>query len=471
MTIPRPELLIALGVVSLLGIGLIAWRLIEARRSGLSFRLQVFLPLAATTLTLSAAFALIVIDRFTARASVFAQRGAQDEARVLAELASRALETPGATLASAAHQLESSRILQAVTHGEIATHVAIADAQGKTLVQVGELEPLTGVQIVTASAPIRDLGSVRVRKATFGMVALMSDVAPKVALLALILALISAAVAVLIGQAVARPIERLTRAAQRVAAGERQAALPEPRGREVRELTKALESMRRELEQRHALENFVADLSHELKNPIASIRASAEVMTEGAADEPETARRFAVRIRESADKLQVLTQDLLSLARLEARGIHPQRRKVDLCGIAREAIDAQAPQAARRGVRVELHAPDTAAVRGDPVWLRRALENLLGNAVQHSPDGARVVVEVAPGTVGWEARVADEGPGVDPAIRERLFERFATTRHGEGGSGLGLAIVRAVAELHGGQATLRQSGPQGTVFSLTLPRA
>jgi signal transduction histidine kinase len=312
---------------------------------------------------------------------------------------------------------------------------------------------------------------VRVRKATFGMVALMNDVAPKVALLAFILALASAVVAVLIGQAVAGPIERLTRVAQRVAAGERQAALPQPRGREVRELTEALESMRRELEQRHALENFVADLSHELKNPIASVRASAEVLTEGAADEPQTARRFALRILESADKLQVLTQDLLSLARLEARGIQAQRRKVDLCGLAREAIDAQAPQAARRRVRVELRAPESAQVRGDPVWLRRALENLLGNAVQHSPDGARVLVEVSPGAVGWEASVADEGPGVDPAIRERLFERFATTRHGEGGTGLGLAIVRAVAELHGGQASLRQSGPRGTVFSLSLPRA
>ncbi|MFL5367129.1 MAG: histidine kinase dimerization/phospho-acceptor domain-containing protein, partial [Myxococcales bacterium] len=434
MTIPRPELLVALGVVSLLGLGLITWRLVEARRSGLSFRLQVFLPLAATTLTLSAAFALIVIDRFTARASVFAQRGAQDEARVLAELASRSLDAPGATLATAAHQLESSRILQAFTHSEIATHVAIEDAQGRTLVAVGELEPASGGQIVTASAPIRDLGSVRVRKATFGMVQLMSDVAPKVALLALIFALASAALAVVIGQAVAAPIERLTRSAERVAAGERQAALPEPRGKEVRALTRALESMRRELEERHALENFVANLSHELKNPIASVRASAEVLTEGAADEPETARRFALRIRESADKLAALTQDLLSLARLEARGIEARPRKVDLCVIAREAVDAQAPQAGARGVRVELRAPESAPLRGDPVWLRRALENLLGNAVQHSPRGGLVLVEVAPGESGWEATVADEGPGVDPAIRERLFERFATTRHGEGGT-------------------------------------
>ncbi len=288
MTLGRQGLLALLALVFLVGLALTISRLVAARRSGLSFRLQVFLPLAATTLTLSAAFAVIVIDRFTARASVFAQRGAQDEARVLAELASRALDAPGATLDGAAQQL--SRVLPAFTHSEIATHVEIVDAQGRTVVAVGEAQDRPGVQIVVASAPIRDQGFVRVRKATFGMVALMSDVAPKVALLAFILALASAVVAILIGQAVAGPIERLTRAAQRVAAGERQAALPQPRGREVRELTEALESMRRELEQRHALENFVADLSHELKNPIASVRASAEVLTEGAADEPETHR-------------------------------------------------------------------------------------------------------------------------------------------------------------------------------------
>jgi two-component system, OmpR family, sensor histidine kinase CreC len=471
MNLPRNGLLAVLTVVFLVGLALTVWRLIESRRSGLSFRLQVFLPLAATTLTLSAAFALIVIDRFTARASVFAQRGAQDEARVIAELAGRALETQDTNLAGAARQLESSRVLQAFTRSEIATHVAIVDAKGAELAAVGEADEAIGVQIVEARAPIRGGGEARVRKATFGMVQLMSDVGPKVAALALIFALASALLAVVIGQAVAGPIERLTRAAERVAAGERQAALPEPRGKETRALTHALESMRRELEQRHALETFVADLSHELKNPIASIRASAEVLTEGAADEAETARRFALRIRESADKLQALTQDLLSLARLEARGIQAQPRKVDLCAIAREAIDAQTPMASARGVRVELRAPESAPVRGDPVWLRRALENLLGNAVQHSPASGRVVVEVAQGPSGWEASVADEGPGVDPAVRERLFERFATTRHGEGGTGLGLAIVRAVAELHGGQAHFRPAQGRGAVFALTLPRA
>src|SRR2546429_9901397 len=104
-------------------------------------------------------------------------------------------------------------------------------------------------------------------------------------------AVAAAALAMLNGGAVAGPIERLTRAAERVAAGERQAPLPEPRGREARALTHALESMRRGLEGGRALENLVADASHELKNPVAAIRASAEVLTEGAADAPGTAPR------------------------------------------------------------------------------------------------------------------------------------------------------------------------------------
>src|SRR5882672_9461772 len=331
----RQELLLALALLFLLGVGATAVRLLGARRTGLSLRLQVFIPLAATTLLLSAAFAMIVIDRFTARASLFATRAAEDEARAIAELAAR---TPRDSLRS---------ILQAFTRSAIDTDVALLDAEGQVVLESGEAHP--GVARVSAEAPVVGGGRVRVRKATFGMVQLMSDVAPKVALLALMFAVASAALAMIIGGAVAGPIERLTRAAKRVAAGERQAPLPEPRGREVRELTHALESMRRELEERHALENFVADVSHELKNPVAAIRASAEVLTEGAADEPETARRFALRIRESADKLQQLTQDLLSLARLEARGIEPKDHPVDLCAVAREAVGAQGAGGAARG--------------------------------------------------------------------------------------------------------------------------
>jgi signal transduction histidine kinase len=304
-----------------------------------------------------------------------------------------------------------------------------------------------------------------------GMVGVMSDLAPKVALLAVLLAGTAAFAAVLIGRAVGRPIERLTQTAQRVAAGERQAALPVPQGREVRALTEALDSMRRELEERHALEAFVADLSHELKNPIASIRASAEVLEEAIGSDPEAARRFAMRIHDSAAKLTSLVSDLLALARLEAHGIALRSEAVDVAQLVRTAVEALASQAAARGVRVELKGPQHAPARGEATWLRRAIENLLANALAFSPQGGLVEIALAPSTLNWELSVTDRGPGVLEAMRPRLFSRFATTRGEQGGTGLGLALVRAVAEVHGGSAQLRSTGPNGSTFSMVVPRS
>jgi two-component system, OmpR family, sensor histidine kinase CreC len=473
--VPREVWLVLSSTLFLLGVAATAERILRARRHGYSVRLQIFVPLAATTLALSASFAAIVIDRMQARAALFARRAAEDEAQVVAALVRRSLQAQGGGLEAAAREVESSGVLQAFSRGVADTQVQILGDKGQLFLSVGAvpeaglLPPRVGVTVSEAEVQLDGVGRVRVRKGTFGMAQLLSDVAPKVSILALIFAVASAVVAGLIGSAVAWPIERLTRAAERISAGERQAALPEPRGREVRALTHAFESMRRELEERHALEAFVADLSHELKNPIASIRAAAEVLEEGAADEPETARRFAARIRESAGKLQALTQDLLSLARLEARGIEGEKGQVSLPELARQAIDAQSPQAARLGVSLELRG-EAKVAHGNADWLRRAVENLIANGLQHSPRGGRVSVELSEQGSHAIVAVADQGPGVDPAVAGRLFTRFATTRHGQGGTGLGLAIVRAVAELHGGQARLQKTGEGGAVFELKVPR-
>ena len=157
--------------------------------------------------------------------------------------------------------------------------------------------------------------------------------ASRAALLTLLLVLGTASAAALIGRAIASPIERLTKAASRIAQGERQAVLPPPFGREVRTLTHAVESMRRELEGRHLAEKLAADLSHELKNPVAAIRAAAEVLADGALDEPETARRFVARIAEATHRLQGIVNNLLMLTRLQARGV--VREPVDLAELTR----------------------------------------------------------------------------------------------------------------------------------------
>ena len=293
---------------------------------------------------------------------------------------------------------------------------------------------------------------------------------PQVAFVVLALTGAATLASIVVARTVARPIEQLTRASLRIAAGERQAALPMPRGKEVRELTRAFESMRRELEERDALEGLASDLWHELKNPVAAIRASAEVLEDAIGEDPEAARRFSRRILEASDRLDALTQDLLDLTRLEAKGLANPEAAVDLTAVVRDAVDAQRAVAKAAGVTLIVELPPKADTQGDARWLRTAVENLVHNALLFSPADSTVEVSIEVTTSGWDVRVEDYGSGVEPALRDRLFERFAGSRHGEGGTGLGLAIVRAVAEAHGGDAVLVESSEEGSTFALTLPR-
>jgi two-component system sensor histidine kinase CreC len=293
---------------------------------------------------------------------------------------------------------------------------------------------------------------------------------PQVAFVVLALTGAAAVSAIVVARTVARPIERLTQASLRVAAGERQAALPLPRGKEVRELTQAFESMRRELEERDALEALASDLMHELKNPVAAIRASAEVLDDAIGEDPEAARRFSRRILEAADRLDMLCSDLLDLTRLEARGLAEPDASVDLGAVLADARAALLPLAQTAEVELRLEAPSVALACGDARWLQVAVENLLANAVHFAPRASQVRLGLASRDRAWEISVVDAGPGVEPSMRERLFERFVGSRHGEGGTGLGLAIVRAVAEAHGGEARLQDSSASGSHFVISLPR-
>jgi two-component system sensor histidine kinase CreC len=291
---------------------------------------------------------------------------------------------------------------------------------------------------------------------------ILREVASRAALLTLLLVLGTASAAALIGRAIASPIERLTQAASRIAQGERQAVLPPPFGREVRTLTQAVESMRRELEGRHLAEKLAADLSHELKNPVAAIRAAAEVLMDGALDEPEAARRFVSRIAEATQRLQGILNNLLMLTRLQARGV--VREPVDLAELTRQSIEAHASQAAHRRVRIESELPMEIIVPGDEPWLRRAVDNLIDNAIAFAESRPeltpQVTVQLRHEAERAVLEVKNQGPGISPEIRSRLFERFVTTRRDTGGSGLGLAIVAAVAEQHGvGRVEVLCPGP------------
>ncbi|WP_225634888.1 sensor histidine kinase [Streptomyces solaniscabiei] len=203
---------------------------------------------------------------------------------------------------------------------------------------------------------------------------------------------------------------------------------------------------------------FVADASHELRSPIASLRTQLEV----AAAHPELLDLDGAV--EDTVRLQRLAADLLLLARLDA-GERPADAQVDLAVLAR----AQAQGRAGVGVRAE----DAVAVAGSRGQLERVLANLLDNAQRHARSAVEVSVRRDGGVA--VAAVADDGEGVPPADRERIFERFvrldAARSRDDGGAGLGLAIARDVAVRHGGTLTVRDAPAGGALFELRLPVA
>jgi signal transduction histidine kinase len=255
-----------------------------------------------------------------------------------------------------------------------------------------------------------------------------------------------------------RPIAALRRGAAEVTGTGGPRALPVPPARdEVRSLAVTLNDMLSRLaEAQQRQRDLVSDTAHELRSPIASIRAQLEVALDhpDGLDWAETARDV------HADTLRLarLAEDLLLLARLDGQPL--RRTAVDLCALCRSAAAGYAT--ARVPVRASVSSSEACEVAGDPDALRRLLVNLLDNAVRHA--ASQVCVSVR-SEAGWAVlTVTDDGPGIPAADRERVFGRFtrldnARDRTGEEGAGLGLAIVRSTAEAHGGSASLGDAGP------------
>ncbi|MGK9461844.1 sensor histidine kinase [Streptomyces sp. G6] len=254
-------------------------------------------------------------------------------------------------------------------------------------------------------------------------------------------------------------------------------------GREVAELRTAFNTMlehiddslavRAEAEQR--LRRFVADASHELRTPLMSVRGYADLFQYAAANEPAERERHLARLRAEAARMGVLLDDLLLLARLDAAEVEAPLRweDADLTELVRQAADAFRAGHPEHPLTVTA-GPAAVKLRVDPQRIRQVLDNLLTNAAVHTPPGTKVSVTVAAADDRVTVAVADTGPGVPAADRERIFDRFyrvdkARSRD-RGGSGLGLSVAGSLVRAHGG--TIALGGEPGTtVFTVTLPAA
>src|SRR3954453_3350086 len=221
--------------------------------------------------------------------------------------------------------------------------------------------------------------------------------------------------------------------------------------------------------------DFVANVSHELKTPLAAIRGYAETLRDGALDEPPTARRFTERILSQCRRLQELLDDLLILSRLEGLDAALDREPVDLEALARRAVELLTPSAREKRVEIELREEEVPAVQGDAGNLERLLLNLLDNAIKYNRPDGKITVSV--GRCGGDAvlEVSDTGIGIPAESIPRIFERFYRVDKGrareEGGTGLGLAIVKHIAQAHGGQVDVESRAGRGSTFRVRLPLA
>lgn len=236
--------------------------------------------------------------------------------------------------------------------------------------------------------------------------------------------------------------------------------------RDVTEL-KRLEQMRQQ---------FIANVSHELKTPLASIKAYAETLLGGARNDPEHCERFLQRIDEQAARLHALIQDMLSLARIEAGQAALQIGAAPAARIIRRALADYEPQAVAADLVLDNQATDDELkVRADEEALRQILSNLIDNAVKYTPAGGRVTVRCQRDGAWATIEVADTGPGIAAEHHERLFERFYRVDRARsrelGGTGLGLSIVKHLCQQMGGSVSVQSAPGKGSTFAVRLPLA
>jgi signal transduction histidine kinase len=228
---------------------------------------------------------------------------------------------------------------------------------------------------------------------------------------------------------------------------------------------RALARTRREL---------VANVSHELKTPVAAIRGFLELM-EDASMPAEARQEFLGLMNAEAARLQRLVDEQLQLARLDSGGLPLERQHIDLASVVRDAARPRAVLAAREGVDLRVEAPGPVPMDGDPARLEQVLLILLDNAARHTPAGGVITVTVHAESGDAVMAVADTGEGIRPEAIASVFDRFyradaARERDDRQGAGLGLAIARGIARAHGGDITVWSEPGRGAVFTVRLPR-
>jgi two-component system, OmpR family, sensor histidine kinase CreC len=330
--------------------------------------------------------------------------------------------------------------------------------------------------VLHIAAPVRDgeriVGVLTLRKPKLDQWFFVQQRRHKVQLSSL---LIGAGIALFIGLIIYRvlePLRALTRYVQAIKRGER-APLPDLRASsDVRDLAVAVDEMRDELEGRDYAATFAQTLTHELKSPLAAIRATAELMAEPSMI-PADRERFAASLKAETERSEHLIRQLLRLAEVERQKTLQTKAPVPLHDLVQQAIAELQPAADAKCLDIA-PALEACTVIGDASLLRRAVLNLLENAIDFSPATRTIHLRLAVSDRDAHLQIDDAGPGIPDYALPRLFERFYSLKHqhtGRKGSGLGLCFAKEAIHLHHGMLTLTNREGGGARAEMTLPMA
>jgi heavy metal sensor kinase len=289
-------------------------------------------------------------------------------------------------------------------------------------------------------------------------------------------AVLAAAGGLLLARRALRPVDTMSLTARRITAEDLARRIPRrATGDELDRLAETLNEMLDRLQGAFGqVRRFAADAAHELRTPLTALRGGIEVALRGERT-PEEYRRVLQSSLEEVERLTHLAEDLLLLSRFSVTVSAP-RQRVELEPLVMDALDVGVQLAHARGVSIVSTNLTPAAVVGDASALRRALLNLVDNAVKYTPAGGKVEVALLREEEGRAAiAVRDTGPGIAPADVDRVFQPFvrldAARQDAPDGAGLGLSIARSIVAAHGGELTLETTPGAGSTFTIRLPLA
>jgi two-component system sensor histidine kinase BaeS len=279
--------------------------------------------------------------------------------------------------------------------------------------------------------------------------------------------LVAFAFAWYVSRRLVRPLLRLSHAADEVAVGAYDVDVPRRAPGEIGHLAERFEEMAQRLMESEARErNFLMSVSHELRTPLTAIRGHVLALEEGLVEDPEGRARSLAIVEAEAGRLERLVGDILDLAKLNAHRFTVLREEVGMEQVVERAYETFSEQARSRSIdfSVQVNARPVIVSDGDRVL--QIVDNLLSNAFRATPDGGRIALELGQANGTVRVAIEDNGPGIAPADRERLFRPFVS---GQGGTGLGLTIARELSHALGGEIQLASQPGKGSRFELVLP--